>query len=52
MFAEWSKSDAEGQVRDKGNSSGESVLGALVDLGETWEVMMRREIKIRELFRK
>lgn len=52
MLAEWSESDAEGQVRDKCSSSGESVLGAPGDPGESWEVLMRRKIKIRELFRK
>lgn len=52
MLAEWSKRDVEGQVQDKGSSSGESVLGAGVDPGESWEVMMRRKVKIQELLRK
>lgn len=43
VLVEWSKSDVESQVRDKGSGSGELVLGAPVYPGESWEVMMGRK---------
>lgn len=41
VLAEWSKSDAEGHVRDKDSSLGELVLGACLDRERAVAVMRR-----------